>query len=166
LLAPRPANASPDPGPVWDIGLGLEYVSVSRPDDGGDSGPGARVFIRGSFIGRLMKNRGDRTWIAGDYFHAAAGLWYGEGAHVRIPLGLGLQFGMIVGGDLQVVGRAGIEGIAGQGGDGGGYGTLFLGGRVKYQRYAGSCPSRRAATRGMARSRAWSRSPRGSTRPT
>lgn len=135
------ARADVSPGPVWELGAGLEYVSVSqsRADGATDSGMGAQlIYVRGSLLGALTRSLSNGKWMAGDYLGLGIGAWFGEDTHVRLPLELGLQVGAVIQDQYQVVLRGGVMGVGASGGeDGGGYGALFFGGRCKWDNFAG-----------------------------
>ncbi len=135
LLADR-INA----GPVWEVGLGVEHVSVtatgSKPNESSGWG-GQPVFVRGSLIGTWIRSATDGAWMVGDYLALGIGGFYSDQGYVRLPLDLGVQGGAVVAGEFQVVARAGIMGVGTQGGtSAGGFGTYFYSLRGKWQNLA------------------------------
>lgn len=135
-LSAEPINA----GPAWEVGMGVEHVSVelSKPGAKGESGWGGQpVFGRMSLLGAMTRSASGGKWMIGDYLALGAGGWYGESMHIRIPLDVGAQIGAVLAGEYQVVAKGGIMGIGTSGGESaGGFGAYFLSLRGKWQDYA------------------------------
>ncbi len=127
-------------GPVWELGLGVEHVSVSfdPADEAEGSGWGGQpVFMRGSWIGSMTRSASDGRWMLGEYLALGIGGWYGDQGYIRVPLDLGIQGGMVIASEYQVVARAGVMGVGTGGGNGaGGFGTYFYSLRGKWQDFA------------------------------
>ncbi len=139
--SPAPTSAERiNAGPIWEIGLGVEHVSVEidPSSEGGASGWGGQpVFARGSLLGALTRNASGGKWMAGDYLALGIGGWYGDQGYIRVPLDVGAQVGAVLAGEFQVVAKAGVMGV-GTGGsnNAGGFGTFFYSLRGKWQDYA------------------------------
>lgn len=143
VLAAGAAPASAErinAGPAWEVGMGVEYVSVELSESGakGESGWGGQpVFGRMSMLGAMTRSASGGKWMVGEYLALGIGGWYGDDMHIRVPLDVGAQIGAVIAGEYQVVAKAGIMGIGTSGGEtSGGFGAYFLSLRGKWQDFA------------------------------